>query len=537
MTMSENSTNMTSVSRITRLHTVRTTLLHPVFWAALAILLVNDHVLKGAGLLPALLTGKLSDLAGLIVAPWLVVTTFGALGARTRAARTLAFALVVLPFALTKASPMCAAWLDLAMRALGLGWRTWSDPTDLVALAVLPLTWHLTTPRAARPSQSAARALERAGVVLGAAACLATSRAPEPTPANIVTTAWVLNRTGEPITLRVHWAEADIDCDAIAGRGVRAATRGVFGGGTSFAVPANGVIGLADTMRVPTAADPFRCQVVLLQADGLDDTVVAWSSLAQTFMPNMRPTGDDGDPLGRVTLVRRDTELVPLAGTDVEVGDLALLAPRSSCPRPTGESVEWSSLDERSGNVHRIESIDVGPDGCFGLELTSEFDARTRGFFLCVPGFAVPFAAGTLVEIGETRVGAGPGRRLRMESAEGENVERAALTIYAGVERLALATLAVSLEPASCDGERQECGALTLPARGIVSYDGVLTTLEPGESTLFDASLDLVGVRSRLFYARGERVIFAPDSCESTRADAHLYGDFVLTTYGSGGAP
>lgn len=536
--MSEISTNMTSVSRLGRFRTARTTLSHPVFWAALAILVLNDHVLKGAGLVPALLTGKLSDFAGLIVAPWLAVATFGALGARTRHARTVAFAVVVLPFALTNASPMCAAWLDAAMSALGLAWRTWSDPTDLVALAVLPLTWHLTTPRAARPSRSGAHALERASLVLGAAACLATSRAPEPTPATIQTTAWVLNRTGEPITLRVHWAEAEVDCDAIAGRGVRAATRAVFGGGTSFALPANGVIGLANTMRVPAAIDPFRCQVVLLQADGLDDTVVAWSSLEPTFMPNIRST-DDGDPLGRVTLVRRDTEIVPVAGTDVEVGDLALLAPPSSCPRVTGESVEWSSwLDDRSGDVHRIESIDVGPDGCFGFQLTSEFDAVTRSFFLCVPDFAVPFAAGTRVTIDETVVGTGPGRSLRMESADGEVAERASLTIYAGVEQFARPGLTASLELESCEGDRQECGALTLPARSIVSYDdGVSSTLEPGETRLFDVSLDVVGVRSRLLYARGEQVIFAPDACESTRAELGVRGDFVLTTYGSGGAP
>ena len=32
---------------------------HPLWWGALALLLVNDHLLKGAGLLPSFLTGKL----------------------------------------------------------------------------------------------------------------------------------------------------------------------------------------------------------------------------------------------------------------------------------------------------------------------------------------------------------------------------------------------------------------------------------------------------------------------------------------------
>lgn len=42
-------------------------LLHPVTLAALALWAVNDHLLKGWG--PALLTGKLSDVAGLVVCP------------------------------------------------------------------------------------------------------------------------------------------------------------------------------------------------------------------------------------------------------------------------------------------------------------------------------------------------------------------------------------------------------------------------------------------------------------------------------------
>jgi hypothetical protein len=35
----------------------------PLWWGALALLLVNDNLLKGSGLAPAWLTGKLSDFA------------------------------------------------------------------------------------------------------------------------------------------------------------------------------------------------------------------------------------------------------------------------------------------------------------------------------------------------------------------------------------------------------------------------------------------------------------------------------------------
>ncbi len=37
----------------------------PLWWGALAVLVANDHALKGSGLVPGALTGKLSDFAGL----------------------------------------------------------------------------------------------------------------------------------------------------------------------------------------------------------------------------------------------------------------------------------------------------------------------------------------------------------------------------------------------------------------------------------------------------------------------------------------
>jgi hypothetical protein len=48
-------------------------LLHPIALLALALLLANDHLLKAR--YPGFVTGKLSDLAGLIVAPLVLVAT------------------------------------------------------------------------------------------------------------------------------------------------------------------------------------------------------------------------------------------------------------------------------------------------------------------------------------------------------------------------------------------------------------------------------------------------------------------------------
>lgn len=51
----------------TRLPCSSAALLHPITVVALALWAINDHVLKGWG--PAVLTGKLSDVAGLVVCP------------------------------------------------------------------------------------------------------------------------------------------------------------------------------------------------------------------------------------------------------------------------------------------------------------------------------------------------------------------------------------------------------------------------------------------------------------------------------------
>jgi hypothetical protein len=97
-------------------------LLHPVALAALVLLLVNDHVLKSA--YPGLITGKLSDAAGLTVFPLflhaLVEIGFRVTGASfARWSRTVALAgaaLTAFGFALVKGSERGA---ELFRNALG----------------------------------------------------------------------------------------------------------------------------------------------------------------------------------------------------------------------------------------------------------------------------------------------------------------------------------------------------------------------------------------------------------------------------------
>jgi len=99
----------------------------------MVILGLNDHVLKAAW--PGLVTGKLSDFAGLVFFP-LFIEAFGL-------SRTRAVALTALGFTLVKAwLPANAAWNALFTLVYdlvrpGMSAALHADPTDLVALVAL----------------------------------------------------------------------------------------------------------------------------------------------------------------------------------------------------------------------------------------------------------------------------------------------------------------------------------------------------------------------------------------------------------------
>ncbi|WP_158102690.1 hypothetical protein [Lentzea kentuckyensis] len=111
---------------------------HPLTVGATAVLLLNDHVFKQAW--PGLVTGKLSDVAGLVVAPAVLGLLFGLF----RAGQVGATAAVLLTGA-------GFAWVKLTSGGAEVASAAWSvvngpsvvlaDPSDLVALPALGLAW------------------------------------------------------------------------------------------------------------------------------------------------------------------------------------------------------------------------------------------------------------------------------------------------------------------------------------------------------------------------------------------------------------
>lgn len=147
-------------------------LVHPVWWGALALLAFNDHVLKGSPLLPEAVTGKLSDLAGLVVAPLLFATL---IRARSRRAMLACHVAVGAVFGAIQVFTVAAdAWSAL-MGLVGAPWVIVSDPTDLLALPALLVSWRVLVPATRASAGWARMGAERVAAVVGLIFCVATS--------------------------------------------------------------------------------------------------------------------------------------------------------------------------------------------------------------------------------------------------------------------------------------------------------------------------------------------------------------------------
>lgn len=160
-------------------------LVHPLTLLALALLLVNDHVLRRVW--PSALTGKLGDFAWLFFIPLVLLTVLALLAPgrarwRTRALPLLAYTSVALLFALAKTLPSVHAWVvSVAGNLFGfeVGWRR--DPSDLVALTAVGLSSWLWL-RTREMERREARPAPAGWIALLAAALLTVANSPAPDP-------------------------------------------------------------------------------------------------------------------------------------------------------------------------------------------------------------------------------------------------------------------------------------------------------------------------------------------------------------------
>ncbi|MGK3999572.1 hypothetical protein [Sorangium sp. So ce1024] len=357
---------------------------HPLFLGALALLVVNDHLLKGAGLLPGALTGKLSDLAGLVVAPVLAAAL---VDARTSRGRALAFAAVVAPFAAIKLSAAAAQLLVALVGLAGIKWHIWQDPTDLAALVVLVPAWRLsagaapsreTSARSVEGASRTAWVLERAILGASAVACIATGT---PRPSGYVTDAYLVNVTPGTVDVRVRWVDASLDCAAVtSGDPTRMFGPSAFNLGMTFRLDPQGTLPLNRVVArnaagfidetAPAPEEP--CDVALLETDGMQPVMVWWSNLQRVEIPpNVKDNrdfwGDAEMVAGRVAL-EPDTVATP---GEVKKGELRANVEPSVCAGAPQSSFQWSSPSPKEPAIGKIASIDALPDGCIEVTMGS----------------------------------------------------------------------------------------------------------------------------------------------------------------------
>ncbi|MEN3537862.1 hypothetical protein AAH991_22300 [Microbispora sp. ZYX-F-249] len=156
---------------------------HPATLAAIAVLLVNDHLLKR--LWPGVVTGKLSDVAGMLVAPPLLAlaatlavrrpvaaagggASRSGAGAPGEADRRTALAAILLTAVLFTVVKTTAAGAHAAADVWALftpSARVVADPSDLLALPALGLAW-LVRLRAVETAARVRRAVRRARLLV-----------------------------------------------------------------------------------------------------------------------------------------------------------------------------------------------------------------------------------------------------------------------------------------------------------------------------------------------------------------------------------
>lgn len=236
---------------------------HPLFAIALFALVLNDHVLKGAGVAPAWITGKLSDVAGLIVAPAVLAWIARA---KTPQGWTIAHACVAIGFSVLQLWPPLARAIEAGTAAIGVPAYVWPDPTDLIALPALALSWIALGPRA--------RSRMRAPLigVFALIACTATSQSPPPRypyrPGGVMRAdVFVRNARARDLTLKVQRVRDSVvlDCDHLADPPEEALHGGDFGEEQTWTLAQGDAVPLWDRLH---HAPDRPCYAVRLETSG-----------------------------------------------------------------------------------------------------------------------------------------------------------------------------------------------------------------------------------------------------------------------------
>lgn len=508
--------------------------------AALAVMGANDQWLKGAGILPGEVTGKLSDLAGMVVAPALLAAL---LGLRSRRGLLWCHVAVGAVFAAIKLSPAAADAWSWVMGLVGNAWIITVDPTDLLALPMLALGWRVLVPAMTRPMPGRAGALrlapklaQVAAICAGTSLSVATSQGHQGDEGegegdigdvgewdtgvdsgevfyeDIEADVYLHNGSAADMIVRTRdlLPEVQIDCIAAEEEPGLLLAESLFGAGRTWTMPANTNAAARDLSLAAR-----ECYAVRVEGDRLvapfilfwraNDIGVETIAGSITDAGQHRPGGvllaADGD--GQVSVESSQRPIV-FAIDELPPADAYM-------PGADVERLAWSD-PPLTGAAMQITGLGLGPDGCLALE----FDAgiEVPRWYLCLPADSFPFAQDQWVTVQSFA----SGDVIEVRRAKGpEDVEDpldVAMVVSRGrvVPKLAETVMASKAKFDASLAPDPVCGTVARPSEISVRYeDGEVQVAEPGgKLTLQGASTSLA-----LWFAHAEeRVILNPVCAE-----------------------
>jgi len=392
-------------------------LLHPAWLASLFVLALNDHMLKGSGLLPGVVTGKLSDVVGLVVAPLLLAALLRVQSFRAWVACHVAVGLV---FSAIQLSAVAAAGWSALMGLVGFPWVITRDPTDLLALPVLAASlWGFLPVMRRSVAANARRAAETGVATVGLLFCAATSDdsgddccgdfdtsatdggsttddgwdEPPQLPA-LSTDVYVSNAIGQEVVVHIRALRPEVllDCDTVAEAPGQLLRSSLFAPAQSWSLPAS-----TNVSVLSHSPGQAPCYAAWIEADALSPVILFWYD-GEPPITSVSGAGQSGLP-GEVLLGAGELEGLVLSSAAglAYPSDPQEPAGEDECAaQPDAERLGWS-FPVPWGPAH-IEAVTPGLDGCLAIDLL-QGDALPQTWYLCVPSSSFPFAPGDDVEL------------------------------------------------------------------------------------------------------------------------------------------
>lgn len=460
-------------------------LLHPLWVAALVLLILNDHLFKGSGLLPGLLTGKLSDFAGMLVAPVVLAVL---LRLSSRGALLAAHVAVGVVFAAINVSAEAARGFEAMMEFTLFPWAIVVDPMDLVALPTLLVSWAFLVPAMERPAR-APRWLAIPALCLGSLACMATSPPPpeqvidQPIFLDMWGNLAVANDREETVNLRVRRLKDTVfmDCALVAEDPTRTLSRDLFGTAEFWQVES----GRAFALESWRAWEGELCDAFLIDGAGLNQQLV-FVDLEAYPLDRLGSTIETTDMAWTLMVEEGEVTFSPHPAL-FDAPPLIAPEPSHSCETVSEEaSVAWSELPDTG--MYTLERIVEAPDGCMRLELSTSVL-----WHLCVPRGTFTFVEGEELYIDDLSLGEDFGS---IDGVELLSTDKS-LRVGRGQDFVPFnATTTLSVEHREgCGYTHDDCGNLTRPL--VATYGGPSgVSVAPGEAIMLDEQSFLYIVRA-----------------------------------------